>query len=144
MTGKIMPLFQSSLQKAEQWVEDVMTELQYEDPSIAYSTLRAVLHTLRDRLTPGEAADLAASMPVLLRGFYFEGWRPAAENRPERYRHKEEFLQHVSNSYNRLQDDDAEKAVVGVFRVLTRHIPEGELEDVKSQLPEDVRALWPN
>lgn len=144
MSIKILPLFQNSLEKTEDWMDDVMAELGYDDPAAAYSTLRAVLHVLRDRLTPGEAADLASNMPMIVRGFYYEGWRPAAEERPERYRHKEEFLDRVSAIYSRLQDDDVEKAVAGIFRVLSRHIPQGEIADIKGQLPEDVRSLWPN
>lgn len=142
MTLKILPLFQSSLENTEHWMDDVMSELGYDDPAVAFCTLRAVVHALRDRLTPAEAADLASNMPMLIRGIFFEGWRPTALDRPARYRHKQEFLDRVSAVYTRLQEEDVEKTVAGIFRVLSRHIPQGEIADIKNQLPEDVRALW--
>jgi len=36
-----------------------------------------VLHAPRDRLPVQETADLAAQLPVLIRGIYYEGWDPA-------------------------------------------------------------------
>ena len=43
----------------------------------SYDALRAVLHALRDRLTVDECADLAARLPLLVRGMYCEGWDPS-------------------------------------------------------------------
>src|SRR5690606_28737777 len=37
----------------------------------SYDALRAVLHALRDRLTVDECADLAAQLPLLVRGVYY-------------------------------------------------------------------------
>jgi hypothetical protein len=39
--------------------------------------LRAFLHTLRDRLTVNGAVHLAAQSSELLRGVYYENWRPS-------------------------------------------------------------------
>ncbi len=134
-------LFEPSITKSEGWIRDMMEEAGWSDPRRAYSTMRAVLHTLRDRLTPHEAADLASNMPMLLRGLYYEGWHP--ENRPRKYRHREDFLDHVASLYARNRDEELEPSVAAVFRVLERHIPAGELEKVRAQLPKDIRSLWP-
>ena len=45
-----------------------------EHPHKAYLALRTVLHALRDRLTLEEAVQLGAQLPMLVRGFYYEGW----------------------------------------------------------------------
>ena len=58
----------------------------------SYAALRAVLHTLRDRLTVEEAADLAAQLPLLISGIYFDGWDPS---RVPQKMHRDEFLQHI-------------------------------------------------
>jgi uncharacterized protein (DUF2267 family) len=47
----------------------------------AYGVLRAVLHQLRYGLTPEEVIDLAAQLPLIVRGVYFEGWRSARRSR---------------------------------------------------------------
>lgn len=41
----------STVQKAKQWVKELMQELQWDEAQKAYHGLRAVSHTLRDRLT---------------------------------------------------------------------------------------------
>ncbi len=108
--------------------------------SAAYSVLRAVLHALRDRLTIDQAAHLGAQLPMLIRGFYYEGWVPS--DKPLRQRSKEEFLEHV-------QDDiadptvDVERVTVAVFRLLTRKIAPGEIDNVRNSMPAGVRLLWP-
>jgi uncharacterized protein (DUF2267 family) len=59
--------------------------------------LKAVLHALRDRLQLSEAADLAAQLPTLLHGAYYEQWRPAAT--PVKRRTKADFLAQVEESF---------------------------------------------
>ncbi len=38
---------------------------------------------------------------------------------------------------------DAEKAVRSVFQLLDHRISEGEIDDIRHMLPEEVRSLWP-
>ena len=42
----------------------------------SYAALRAVLHRLRDRLSVDGAAHLGAQLPTLIRGVYYDGWKP--------------------------------------------------------------------
>lgn len=133
-------LFTETIEKTGYWLQELMGDLGSTHPQQAYSVLRAVLHTLRDRLTVGEAADLGAQLPTLVRGFYYEGWRPVGH--PAKIRHKEEFLQHVKQLYPGLSQDDPERAVRAVFRLLAGHVSGGELRQVKDQLPADIRSLW--
>ncbi|MFA9459568.1 DUF2267 domain-containing protein [Thiohalorhabdus methylotrophus] len=41
-----------------------------EDRQVAYHALRGVLYPVRDRLEVNEAFDLAAQLPMLVRGIY--------------------------------------------------------------------------
>jgi uncharacterized protein (DUF2267 family) len=49
--------------------------------------------TTAQLVAAGEAADLAAQLPTLLRGAYYEAWRPAAV--PVKHRGKADFLSRV-------------------------------------------------
>lgn len=133
-------LFGGTVEKTCEWLNELIGETGWSSPERAYSALRAVLHTLRDRLTVDEAVNLGAQLPMLVRGFYYEGWRPAG--RPLKYRHKEEFLRHVAALCPWLTDAEREWAVRAVFNVLARHVTGGEIEQVIHELPEEVRALW--
>jgi uncharacterized protein (DUF2267 family) len=133
-------LFGETLEKTGVWFEELAQSLDNAAPQRAYSVLRAVLHALRDRLTVDEAVTLGAQLPMLVRGFYYEGWRPAG--RPIKYRHKQEFLDRVGELYRGLEEPQREPAVRAVFRLLAAHITRGELNHVRDQLPSELRSLW--
>jgi uncharacterized protein (DUF2267 family) len=134
-------LFSNTLQKTHIWLKDLAEELRWDDQHQAYLALRATLHALRDRLTVEEAAHLGAQLPMLVRGLYYEGWGPAGK--PVKDRHKEEFCAHVQEYFRKEEGIDAEKIVRGVFKMLSRRITEGEIEDIKHIMPPELRELWP-
>ena len=135
-------LFDSTVQKTQIWLNDVMAELDWKDrPHKAYLALRTVLHALRDRLTVQEAVQLGAQLPMLIRGFYYEGW--TLKGKPHKERHKEDFLDHIRDAFPDDVTVDAQRVCRTVFRVLARHTSKGEIEDVKHVLPKELRELWP-
>ena len=73
-----LDVFDKTVQESNLWLKDLMERLGTYDRHHAYSTLRAVLHGLRDRIGPESAAHLGAQLPMLLRGLYYEGWDPRA------------------------------------------------------------------
>lgn len=141
MSNTGLEVFDSTLQKTHILLDDIMQEMGWNDErQRAYLALRSVLHALRDRLTMAEALDLGAQLPMLVRGFYYEGWKPA--DTPRKERHKEDFLAHVQHDFRNDAHMDAEQIVRVVFRVLARHISAGEIEDIQLILPAELRALW--
>jgi uncharacterized protein (DUF2267 family) len=102
---------------------------------------RAVLHSLRDRLTIEETAHLGDQLPMLVRGIYYEAWRPAGK--PERIRSREEFLERINERLALKEPIDVANAARAVLRTLEKHVSAGEIRDVMAVLPEDIRALWP-
>ena len=133
--------FESTLQTTNIWLNDIRERLGWtEDHHRAYHALRAVLHALRDRLPVDQAAALAAQLPMLVRGFYYEGWHP--HGKPVKERHKEDFLAHVAEAFRDDPDVDPERIVSVVFRVLSKHVSGGEVESVKRSLPTEIRSLW--
>ena len=142
MTTATISAFESTLHKTNVWLKDVMAEMHWEDSDHqrAYHALRAVLHALRDRLGVAEASDLAAQLPMLIRGFYYEGWSPTKTPVPEH--HQEQFLRHVEEHFANDITVDPEEITRAVFRVIGKHVSSGEIEDVKHALPKSIRELW--
>lgn len=134
--------FDATLQKTNIWLSDIMRELGWEgERQRAYLALRSVLHALRDRLTVEEALDLGAQLPMLVRGFYYEGWKTTGK--PLKERHREDFLAHIKRDFRNDDRMGAEAIARAVFTVIARHASAGEVEDVKRILPAELRALWP-
>ena len=117
-----------------------MQELGWEDRYKAYLGLRTTLHALRNRLPVEETAQLAAQLPMLIRGLYYEGWDPTGK--PQKVRHKAAFLTPIREHFQDDWDVDPEVARA-VLKVLTQHVSEGEIADIKHLFPIELRALWP-
>jgi uncharacterized protein (DUF2267 family) len=128
-----------SAQQTHAWLSELSSELGAEDDRAAYRALRAVLHTLRDRLTVEEAAQLAAQLPTMIRGIYYEGWKPSRV--PMSYHDVDSFLARVAEEGMLAGETEASVAVAAVARLLRRHVSEGELDDVLAMLPETLRPL---
>lgn len=141
MTTTGLETFDTTVQKTDIWLKEIMNELGWDSRQKAYLALRSVLHTLRDRLTVDEVANLSAQLPMLVRGIYFESWKPSSS--PQKYRNREEFLSRVQSFFRGDQPVDAEKIVQAVFTVMQREVTEGEIGEVKRMLPEEIRHLWP-
>jgi hypothetical protein len=66
-----------TLQLTHIWINDLDERLEWNNKPRAYRLLKTVLHSLRDWLQLNEAVDLGAQLPTLLRGAYYEQWRPS-------------------------------------------------------------------
>ncbi len=128
-----------SVEKAHVWVNELAEELGTEDRRHAYRVLRAFLHALRDRLSVDEAAQLAAQLPIFIRGVFYEGWDPSRT--PEPVRDIDSFLERIAGEAVLAGETEASFATTAASRVLRRHISEGETESVLHLLPEHIREL---
>ena len=135
-----LEVFDETVQQTNIWLKEVMEELG-PDRKRAYRATRAVLHALRDRLVVDEAAHLGVQLPMLLRGIYYEGWKPSAV--PTGERRKEAFFQKVPDELQDIRPINVQTATEAVFRTLSKHVTQGEIDDVKGMLPEDIREVWP-
>jgi uncharacterized protein (DUF2267 family) len=130
---------ETTVQKTHGWISGVArtSRLSQRD---AYRVLRAVLHTLRDRLPVNDAAHLAAELPMLLRGLFFEGWRPSEV--PIRL-DRDQFMAAVGAKVFSNQLIDPVRVTRDVFQVMSEFITPGEVEKLRSILPADLRSLLP-
>lgn len=134
-----IPGLDHSVERTNIWLGELAAELGSDDRHEAYRVLRGFLHTLRDRLTTVEAAELSAQLPIMLRGVFFQNWRPHAT--PARYRDRNEFLARFSKAAGIDGESEVAFAAEGALRTFRRHVSDGELTDVLSVLPEDLREL---
>jgi len=139
MTG--LQVFDTTLQLTNTWLKALMDKMEWVVRHRAYLALRATLHALRDRLSATEAVHLGAQLPMLVRGFYYEGWQPTGK--PVKERHKEEFLAHIADAFRKDPPVDAERVARATFALLAEKISAGEVTDPKQSLPKELRELWP-
>ena len=139
MSSSGLAQFDATIQKTNRWLHDLMDELEWNDKEGCYHALREVLHGLRDRLSVAEAVDLGAQLPMLIRGFYYEGWKPSEV--PIRVRNKDDFLNHIREGYRNDEWVDIERLTRAVFHVMSKHVTSGEIEDIRRCLPEGLREL---
>lgn len=123
------------------WLQSIAKMLGTEKrEDVALQALRAVLHTLRDRMPINEVFDLSAQLPTLIRGIYFENYR--LHDKPEKLS-LEEGLNRISEQMVSAGDAFSPgKVFAAVLQVLHAHISSGELEDIRNAMPKDIKKFW--
>ncbi|WP_104202932.1 DUF2267 domain-containing protein [Billgrantia saliphila] len=139
MSATGLDVFDKTLQKTHVWLDDLMEAQPGISKPSAWHTLTATLRTLRDKLPADLAAHLAAQLPMLLRGAFYEQYDPARQPMPLRTR--EEFIQQVQATPGMTQKIDAE-AVSAALQVLSHHVDAGLVEKLRHALPDETRELW--
>lgn len=138
-----LTVFDETLHLTNAWLNDLMEELGWEDRHRAYLGLRLTLQELRDSLSVDESAQLAAQLPMLVRGIFFEGWHPA--HKPVKERERDAFVKRVHDGFHQMRTDepiDAEVVVHAVFGLLSRRLSDGG-RGARHNLPKSLRDLWP-
>ena len=125
--------------KAETFYRAVMQEAGAIELADAKRGASAVMHALRDRLTPAEAAQAAAQLPQGLRSVWRYG---EARGRKPVKMHRKEFFERVRGEAGLDSWRDARDLTNAVFHALKVTLSPGEGEDIVSQLPGDLKTLW--
>lgn len=140
MSATGLAVFDKTLQTTNTWLGEIMDTVG-PDRQVAWHLLGAVLRTTRDRVPVGLAAHLGAQLPLLVRGAYYDRWRPA--DTPADWRSLDEFLEVVSEDMEGTRPVNAKEGAQSVFKVLNHHVDPGQVANVREALPEEVRRLWP-
>lgn len=117
----------------------VMTTAGNDDRALAKRATAAVFHALRDRLTPEEADQLVAQLPIELKTVWEQGKR---EGRQPVKLHRAEFFERVKQDVDLPSTKQARWMTLAVFAALKESLTPGESEDVWAQLPKDLKELW--
>jgi uncharacterized protein (DUF2267 family) len=140
MSTSGLDVFDKTLQATHIWLDEISEEIG-SDRQVAWKVLSAVLHVLRDRLSVELAAHLGAQLPLLVRGLYYDQFAPARQ--PSDLSSAEDFTAAIARSLAGVRPVNPNMAIAAVLGVLSRHISEGQISNVRQALPHDIRALWP-
>jgi uncharacterized protein (DUF2267 family) len=135
-----LEVFDRTLHTTNVWLDEITAEIG-PDRHLAWHVLGSVLRSIRDEMLVEQSAHFAAQLPLLVRGAYFDQYRPAAQPSPDRS--QEEFIARIQHDLDGARPVKAEDAAAAVMRTLNRHVTEGQIKKVRDALPKGVRALWP-
>lgn len=133
-------VLERTLHETHDWLNDLAARLGWEDRRACWRVLSVSLHMMRDRMATPEVAHLGAQLPTMVRGAYYEGWRPAAEGSLPH--DLGSFLRPLNEAFDAVPAFDAERAFAAVVALLRERITEGEMQHVKRMMPQDVAAIW--
>jgi uncharacterized protein (DUF2267 family) len=124
--------------KTNEWLVRLCRELDIDDRQRAYGALRAVLHALRDRIGPEVSVHLAAQLPLLVRGIFYEGWDPGST--PQKLT-LDEFIVRVEREATLHSSAEAASATRAVMQVLWDELAPGTMDHVIAVLPEEFAVV---
>ncbi len=141
MSSKGLEVIDHSVQLTHEWLNELGGMLDWPDRKQVLQLLRTVLTGIRDHLPHEESAGFAAQLPILVRGMYYQGWRPSAT--PDADRSKEGFVAKIEKHFTMDLNFNAEDDIACVMRFLNGKVSPGEISDVRNALPPKIRELWP-
>lgn len=138
MSAQHLEVLETTLHKTHEWL-GAISDRSHLDTHESYQALRAVLQTLRDRLPADEAAHLAAQLPLLIRGIFFEGWRPSVVPMESDLG---EFLEGVSEKMVTPRPIDPLLLTQQVLGVMDGFLGEGELEKIRGLFSKKLQVIF--
>lgn len=134
-------VFDRTLQQTNIWLGEIGNNLEV-NRHVAWHVLCAVLRTLRDRLPLELSVHFSAELPLLVRGAFFDQWRPAVQDL--KVRSLTAFLERIDDELYGTMPVDPEDAAVAVFETINAHMDPGQVEKVRHALPAPIREIWPS
>lgn len=139
MTVKAISNLEHAVHATNEWLKELAAHPDIDTENHAYSALRGVLHAVRDRLTVEEAAHLAAQLPLIVRGIYYEGWHPAVC--PRREETPEQFLNQIAAELPPTLELTPESALRCVYFLLEERLSAGQVRHLRAVLPSPLLTL---
>ncbi|MBK8429569.1 MAG: DUF2267 domain-containing protein [Lewinellaceae bacterium] len=138
--------FNKYVHEGEQFVHEVALETNTPWDTIrAVRILRAVFHSLRNRLPVASSLQLIAQFPMLIKAIYVDGWK--ITNQAKNMRHIGDFIESVREEggpglvHGFTTDHEVNEAIRAVLTVIKRHVSEGEIEDLMATLPAELKPM---
>ncbi|PTX53827.1 uncharacterized protein (DUF2267 family) [Litoreibacter ponti] len=142
MTAQDLEVIDHSVHLTHEWINELAGRLDWYSKRSVLRLMRVTLHHIRDHLLVDELAQLSAQLPVMIRGFFFEGWVPKAT--PIKERRADDFIAYIDQHMGETTEYRGREDITCVFALLNARISRGEVEDIRASLPEAIRDLWPD
>jgi uncharacterized protein (DUF2267 family) len=123
---------------AREWLATIARHLGTEDLDFTFRVVRAWLHTVRDRLPVEGTAHLAAQLPEVLRGVFYDGWAPGKV--PIRIAAGECTTRFAQEA--RISTADVPHVAATVSSGLRELFSPGLLETAFAQMPDQLATLF--
>lgn len=140
--------FDKHVKEINEFVKDLSIELGHpDDQTQTIRLLRAVLHTVRDRITISESFDLLAQLPMMLKALYVEQWK-YSEKPPLDYSDISGFKEAVEREQERMgeQKFDWEESTEDLARIvlasLRKYLTDGQAIHIMDQMPKEVKSIF--
>lgn len=106
--------------------------------------LTSVLHALREIISTEESLQLMAQFPMFLKAVYVNGWtnkkRKKAKNMID-FIDLVRYFNGVTSSGDLHSDELAENYIRTTFIELRKYVSLGELEDIRTELPKELKYM---
>jgi uncharacterized protein (DUF2267 family) len=129
-----------------EFVKEVANELNNpHDHKTAIRITKSVFHAVRELLTVEESLHLISQLPLYVKALYVDGWHAGEK---KRIKDKDEFIELLMLQNPRTapkdfgNDEKALENARAVIRVLCRHVSQGQIDDIVSQFPAELKDLW--
>jgi len=115
------------------------------DTDKAGRILSSILHGLREIISTEESLQLMAQFPMFLKALYVNGW--SSRKKKMRVKNMTEFIDLIrefdgnTSIYDFESDEVAESYIISTFIALRRYVSLGELEDIRTELPKDLKSM---
>ncbi len=115
-----------------------------DDKEKAGRILSSILHALRELISTEESLQFISQLPMFLKAVYVNGWNIRT---PKKAKNITEFIDLIREfngvtSINDLESDEvAENYIHSTFIELRQYVSLGELEDIRSELPKDLKHM---
>lgn len=137
--------FNQFASEANTFMKMYAKELKMEgDTEAAGRILSSILHGIREIISAEESLQLMAQLPMFLKAVYVNGW---SSHKKEKVKNKTDLFclirefDGVTAWHDFESDAITETYIKTTFIVLRKYISFGELEDIRTELPKDLKSL---
>lgn len=137
--------FEELAQEAHNYINNLAEELGHpEEQNRVLIIWRSVMHTVRDRIHMEEALQIVASLPIIFKGIFVDGWKYSDKPRLE-YSRIEEMKEEVKRLQAENGEEDfpwflsTEKIILITLNSFCSFLDREQLEQIADQLPLEIK-----